>query len=206
MTRPGELWKRSAAEANGPDYASRYAAHFDRLTEEGQDVHGEVAFLSELIAPGARVLDAGCGTGRIATRLADLGFHAEGVDVDEAMIEEARIRRPDLSWHHGDLEHMDFGTFDAIVSAGNVIPFIDPATYPLVAANLRRHLTEHGIVVTGFGLAEEHLPPGALLVDFAAYQRAFEEAGFVLSERFGGWGREGPNGEYAVAVFRRATD
>jgi hypothetical protein len=82
-----------------------------------------------------------------------------------------------------------------------VFPFIEPATYGPVAANLRRHLSEHGLVVTGFGLTREHLPPGALLVDFETYRHAFEEAGFVLSRRFGGWGREEPSDEYAVSVF-----
>jgi SAM-dependent methyltransferase len=203
MNRPGELWKRSALEHRGPGYAAGYAAHFDRLIDEGSDVHGEVDLITDLVAPGARILDAGCGTGRIAARLTDLGFHAEGVDVDEAMIEVARDRRPDIPWHHSDLEHMDLGVFDAVVSAGNVVPFIDPVTYPDIAANLRRHLTSGGIVVTGFGLAEGHLPPGALLVDFGAYQQAFEDAGFVLSDRFGGWSREAASSDYAVAVFRR---
>ena len=61
---------RKWAETAGADRGSRYAARFERLAAQGHDVHGEADFCAALITPGARVLDAGCGTGRVAIRLA----------------------------------------------------------------------------------------------------------------------------------------
>ena len=42
------------------------------------------------LAPGARLLDAGCGDGRIAVRLASLGYRVVAVDADAAQLDRAR--------------------------------------------------------------------------------------------------------------------
>ena len=63
------------------------AERFRHLAESGADVHGEASFVSALVPPPARVLDAGCGTGRVAVRLAELGYEVVGCDVDAAMVE-----------------------------------------------------------------------------------------------------------------------
>ena len=49
------------------------------------------------------VLDAGCGTGRVAIELARHGVDVVGVDVDASMIGEARRRAPELEWVEADL-------------------------------------------------------------------------------------------------------
>ncbi len=51
----------------------------------------EVEFLQEVlaIAPGAEVLDIGCGTGRHAVQLARRGFRVTGVDLSPGMLAEA---------------------------------------------------------------------------------------------------------------------
>ena len=72
-----------------------YQAHFDALAAQGHDVHGEAAFVLRL-APRS-VLDAGCGTGRVAIELSRRGVEVVGVDVDAAMLATARSRAPDLA-------------------------------------------------------------------------------------------------------------
>ena len=59
-------------------------------------LHGEADFVAAL-AP-VSVLDAGCGTGRIAAELARRGIDVVGVDADPDMLERAPRRRPDLTW------------------------------------------------------------------------------------------------------------
>jgi predicted TPR repeat methyltransferase len=187
----------------GDDYAHTYAARFDQIAAEGGNIHGEVDFLLPKIAAGARVLDAGCGTGRIAARLTDLGFEAVGVDVDEAMIEVARERRPDITWVVSDLVGLRNDTgFDAIIAAGNVIPFVDEL--PEAMVSLAEGLTSGGLLVTGFGLDRDHLPVGAPEVALASYDAAAAAGGFELTERFGGWSQETVNDGYVVSVHRRA--
>src|SRR6478752_1519362 len=119
-------WSRSPGAARG----SSYAARFDQLAASGHDVHGEATFCAGLIPPGSRVLDAGCGTGRVAMRLAELGYDCTGVDLDEHMLQVAKERGPQLPWVAADLASPDLPTllgnasFDLVVAAGNVFPFL----------------------------------------------------------------------------------
>jgi ubiquinone/menaquinone biosynthesis C-methylase UbiE len=52
--------------SGGPGAATAYQRRFDDLAAKGMDIHGEAAFVSSLVPPPVRVLDAGCGTGRAA--------------------------------------------------------------------------------------------------------------------------------------------
>ena len=61
-----------------------YDERFERLASSGVDVHGEAA-LVDSYGPGA-VLDAGCGTGRVAIELARRGHRVVGIDADPDML------------------------------------------------------------------------------------------------------------------------
>src|SRR5690349_20870280 len=131
-------WAESARAMGGDDYAHGFAEHFDSLERQGKDVHGEAAFAASLVPPGATVLDAGCGTGRVASRLAALGYDVAGADIDAEMIAVARERSPELEWYVAGLAEMSLGrTFDLVVMAGNVIPFVD--SLPDALRNVAAH-------------------------------------------------------------------
>lgn len=200
----GTLWQRSATGSHGPGYAAAYAARFDELAASGTDVHGEVTFLRPLLADGARVLDAGCGTGRVAQRLAEEGYAVTGVDADPAMVEVAREREPGITWAVSDLAELDLGvTFDLVVMAGNVVPFVE-ADLGAVCARLAAHLEPRGLLVCGYGLDAEHLPDGALEVPFATYDAACEAAGLHLVGHHAGWEGQGyDGGGYSLSVHVR---
>ena len=68
------------------------------------------------VAPGARVLDAGCGSGRMAVPLARAGFRATGLDLVRAALLETR-GRADVEVVEGDVLRLPFmdGSFDAVV-------------------------------------------------------------------------------------------
>jgi SAM-dependent methyltransferase len=71
------------------------------------------------LAPGARILDAGCGFGRTVGVLRELGFDAVGVDISPAVIEEARKRNPGPAYLVHDLTQPlppAVERFDAIVN------------------------------------------------------------------------------------------
>jgi len=55
------------------------------------------------LAPGARILDAGCGFGRTVAVFAELGFDAVGVDISPAVIAEAEQRNPGPAYLVHDL-------------------------------------------------------------------------------------------------------
>src|SRR3954467_1923876 len=98
MNRSQEI----ARDTGGAHYARRYAERFRAMAARGDDVHGEATFVTGLAEPPARVLDAGCGTGRVAIRLAGLGYAVVGVDLDASMLREARAEAPVLDWRVGD--------------------------------------------------------------------------------------------------------
>ncbi|MGS2641372.1 class I SAM-dependent methyltransferase [Streptosporangium sp. LJ11] len=113
MKEPRSRWTDIA----GGDAGERYAERFARLAESGADMHGEARLCAELLPPGARVLDAGCGTGRVAIRLAELGYDCVGVDLDASMLDVARRTAPWLPWILADLS--DLGDLDALGALGD---------------------------------------------------------------------------------------
>lgn len=193
---------RPAPHAVGDDYEAR----FERLAAAGHDVHGEASFVM-----GYRprsVIDAGCGTGRVATELARRGVQVVGIDIDDAMLAVARRKAPDLLWITGDLERLSLRTSDgerlradAVVAAGNVMIFLRPGTLRTVVQRCAAHLNPGGLVIAGFQLL-----PGGLNID--EYDAACDAAGLSLFERWSSWTRDPWNrrGGYVVAVHRSAAD
>lgn len=185
----------------GADYDRRWAD----LAAGGRNVHGEADLVESLLAgpPGPRsVLDAGCGTGRVAVELAARGLEVVGVDLDPSMLRAARDKRPDLRWVAADLADpvgmaLD-RTFDVAVMAGNVMIFVTPGTEGRVLANVAALLRPGGLLVAGFSLR-----PGGL--DLATYDRLAGDAGLEPVDRWATWDREPfvPGSDYAVSVHRR---
>ncbi len=189
-----DRWQQSDVP-RGADYDRR----FERLAEVGVDVHGEAA-LVDSYEPGA-VLDAGCGTGRLAIELARRGRQVVGVDVDPAMLVAARRKAPALNWVQGDLgdPSLEFGrTFDVVVMAGNVLIFVAPGTEGDVIANAVRWLAPGGRLVAGYSIHHGGFGP-------AEHDRLAAEAGLTLEDRWSTWDRRpfGRHDDYAVSVHRR---
>ncbi|MYR44670.1 class I SAM-dependent methyltransferase [Streptomyces sp. SID5910] len=196
-------------QLTGGGSGERYAARFAELADQGEDVHGEARFCAALVPPGSRVLDAGCGTGRVLSRLARLGYDGVGVDQDASMLAVARRGAPELTWLEADLSAFDPAAagvtagFDLVVAAGNVFPLLTPGTEAAVAATLARALRPGGLLVAGFGLDRAHLPvpPALTLADYDAHCTA---AGLTLTDRFATWDADPyDDGGYAVSVHRR---
>lgn len=207
---PRTRWAQLTGGASG----SEYAARFEALAATGQDVHGEASFCAALEPAPARVLDAGCGTGRVAIRLHDLGYDCVGVDVDESMLAvamAAEAPKPDLDWVLADLSTLDLeqhgipGGFDVCVAAGNVLPLLAEGTLERTVAALTTTLRPDGLLVTGFGLDSAHLPGDCPVTTLAAYDSACEVAGLELLARHGTWQATAfvPEDGYAVSVHRR---
>jgi SAM-dependent methyltransferase len=183
-----------------PEYPTgdAYQARFDELAAAGTDVHGEVDFVLGLDPAPSSVLDAGCGTGRVAIELHRRGVDVVGTDIDAGMLATARRLAPDLVWVEADLSSLDLDRqFDAVVLAGNVMIFVRPGTQAAVLRRCSAHLVPGGALVAGFSLR----PGGYDLAQLDSQARA---AGLTLSERWATWDRGpwGDGGDYAVSVFR----
>ncbi|MFF1542682.1 class I SAM-dependent methyltransferase [Streptomyces sp. NPDC058291] len=197
------------AELTGGEGGEEYARRFARLAESGHDVHGEAAFCDASVRPAARILDAGCGTGRVAIRLAELGHVCTGVDVDHSMLAVARREAPAQEWLHGDLAHLDdlglHPGFDLALAAGNVVPLLAPGTEPAVVRQLAAVLRPGGLLVTGMGLDAAHLPLPEPTVTLEDFDHWCAEAGLILRQRCAAWSGAPyrPGGGYAVSVHAR---
>ncbi|MFI5802008.1 class I SAM-dependent methyltransferase [Streptomyces sp. NPDC051561] len=206
MPEQQDRWAELTAGQAGEDYARRFA----RLAASGHDVHGEASFCTALLEPAARVLDAGCGTGRIAIRLAELGHRCTGVDVDSSMLAVARREAPAQEWLLGDLARLDtLGLdpgFDLALAAGNVIPLLAPGTEANVVRQLASALRPGGLLVTGMGLDAAHLPLPEPPVTLAEFDDWCTRAGLTLRQRYSTWSAD-PYEDgcgYAVSVHARS--
>ena len=105
------------------------AAHYDAWAasyEEDMDDHGgpqEAAeVLTRYVAPDARILDTGCGTGLVGQILAARGYHQlEGLDLSAGMLREAGHKGCYTALHQqtlGDALNFPTATFDAVLSVG----------------------------------------------------------------------------------------
>ncbi|HTT87036.1 MAG TPA: methyltransferase domain-containing protein [Acidimicrobiales bacterium] len=189
---PGNRWLETEVP-RGAAYDERFAA----LAAAGHDVHGEARFVADLGV--SSVLDAGCGTGRVAIELARRGHEVVGVDLDDEMLAVARARAPQLLWARADLADVDLGrTFDAVVLAGNVMIFLAPGTEGAVLDRMARHLRPGGLLVAGFSLGRRGLT-------LQTYDALAADNALELVERFATWDRAAfaPGGDYAVSVHRR---
>lgn len=179
--------------------------------ETSADPHGEAELVASLLPEGGRVLDAGCGTGRVALRLAELGHPVVGVDADLSLLRVAADRNPRIPFWLSDLAELDIpqgiigAGFDVIVLAGNAIPLLAPGTLDEVMGTLRGVLKPEGLVVAGFGLDAQHLPEGIPSVSLEDYDDACSGADLELVERYATWDQQPfDGGGYAVSVHRRA--
>lgn len=177
---------------------AQYQARFDKLAAAGNDVHGEADFVMR-IAPRT-VLDAGCGTGRVAIELARRGVEVVGVDVNPSMLAVARDLAPQIPWLESDLTVLDLGrTFDVVLMAGNVPLFTPEGTHAALVAACARHVGPGGVLIAGFQLGRGY--------DVADYDAHAEDAGLSLAARYATWDGDPFPGDhtYAVSVHRQQS-
>ncbi|MCK2239962.1 MULTISPECIES: class I SAM-dependent methyltransferase [unclassified Crossiella] len=177
---------------DGTDYQRR----FDHLAATGADVHGEADFV-RAYQPGS-VLDAGCGTGRVAIELARHDIDVVGVDLDPSMLAVARNRAPQVTWHQHDLSTLTLNRhFDIVLMAGNVPLFTPEGTQQALVSAVAGHLAPQGALIAGFSLNR-----GYTAEDYDAHCAA---AGLTLADRYATWDRKPfTGGDYAVSVHRVA--
>jgi SAM-dependent methyltransferase len=186
-------------EETGGDRGASYDQAFRDLAASGADVHGEADRVAALVPAGARVLDAGCGTGRVAVELARRGRVVTGVDSDPSMLAVAR-RHGSVQWHEADLAELDLTErYDLVVAAGNVVVFLAAGTEQRVLERLGAHLVPGGLLVSGWRTDR---------LSAQAYDALAEAAGLLPVERWSTWDAEPwrDDADWCVRVHRRPVD
>jgi SAM-dependent methyltransferase len=185
------------------NHSQWYIDRFRRMATEGADLVGEARMIDAMVARGSKILDAGCGTGRIAGYLFEQGHRVVGVDADPALVAAAEQDHPGPTWVVADLAELDLVAsgidepFDAAVCAGNVMAFLAPGTESQALAGVASHLVPDGFLVVGFGTDRGY--------ELSAFAADVTAAGFELEHRFAAWDlrpwRE--DSGFAVSVLRR---
>ncbi len=133
--------------------AQFYADTYDAATP---DWPAEIAFYQQLaveaLGAGGAILELGCGTGRVAIRLAQSGASVVGLDLSAQMIEAARRKSAGLDnirWLCGDMRRFRLGQQFALI---------------LIPGHSFQHLNSAGDQVACLRCIERHLLPGGRLV------------------------------------------
>ena len=195
MTDQENHWLRQIEQ--DPAHSAKYVERFRRMTREGADLAGEARLIDAMVPRGARLLDAGCGSGRVGGFLAAAGHHVVGVDLDPALIAAAVVDHPGPTWLVGDLAALDLpDRFDVVYSAGNVLTFVAPADRVTILGRLRAHLAPAGRVVIGFGAGRGY--------DFDEFLADAATAGLTPDLLLATWDLRpfAPGSEFLVAVLR----
>lgn len=186
-----------------PNHSTWYIERFRSKAAAGEDLAGEARLINAMVGRGARILDAGCGPGRVGAFLADFGHEVVGVDVDPALIAAAEEDHPGPIWLVGDLSDLDLPSrgitegFDAIVAAGNVLPFVAADRRREALTRLARHLRPDGRLVVGFGNGRGY--------GFDQFFDDAEQAGLVSELKLATWDLRPLTADsgFVVAVFGR---
>jgi SAM-dependent methyltransferase len=201
VTEPS-MWTRMTTE--NPQHSAAYIQRFRDLAAAGQDLVGEARLVDAMLPRGARILDAGSGTGRIGGHLAAAGHTVVGVDGDPVLVEEARREQPAAAWLVGDLAELDLPAagiaepFDVVLCAGNVMTFLAESTRGEVLRRFRAHVADGGRAAIGFGAGR-----GYAFEDFLADAAA---AGWTPDLLLSTWDLRPftPDAEFLVAILRPA--
>ena len=180
------LWRRAAGRAHLPPYSLRQFVGGARDFEAAGAWFVDELFRLELLTPGVRILDLGCGCGRIALALARderarrLGLRYAGLDIDARAIGWCRrhLERayPGFRFTHADVRNDSYNPSGAAAAAEYRLPYDDDAFDLALATSLFTHLRAAELTRYHAELARTLAPGGALFASYFFWERGAEPA------------------------------
>ncbi|CAN5866701.1 magnesium protoporphyrin IX methyltransferase [soil metagenome] len=158
-----QAWARLTSDAPVGRIRASVRAGRDRMRET------LLSWLPEDLA-GARVLDAGCGTGALAVEAARRGANVLAIDLSQTLVDLARERQPQglsIEFRAGDMLDPALGRFDFIVGMDSLIHYRTDDAVRVLAGLAQR--TERSLLFT-------YAPSNPALIAFRAVGRMFPSA------------------------------
>jgi SAM-dependent methyltransferase len=152
---------------------SKTAQFYDRLyahkdyAAESEQLRGLIR--ERISKQSVTLLDVACGTGMHIEHFKQL-FQVQGLDICEALVEIARRRNPEVSFHIADMTDFDLGTrFDVITCLFSSIGYVKTLEgLRLAIGNMLRHLEAGGLLIIEPWFSPEDWHPNtvhALFID-----------------------------------------
>jgi len=150
------------------DSADRFASAVGTTVSPDFEAPVDVAILATFVELAREssgvVVDAGCGTGRVARYLTDAGLDVLGIDVAPGMIHEARRAHPDIAFDIAELTSLPCEPASvAAIACWYSIITTPPGALDAVWSELDRVLAPGGVVLVAFqcGAGEQIHRPNA---------------------------------------------
>ncbi|MAH15157.1 MAG: SAM-dependent methyltransferase [Sphingomonadaceae bacterium] len=195
-----------SADAATIAYYQANAPHYTLSFGQAPSHHLD-AFLDRL-APGASVLELGCGAGRDSARIAERGFTLDATDGTPAMVRKANerfgIAARVMRFDELDAEE----TYDAVWAHACLL-HVARADLPGVLASVHAALRANGLHFANYklGSAEGRDPLGRLtnLPDEEWLEETYRAAGFAIlaTQRYRGKGADGVQRDWYALTLRK---
>lgn len=129
--------------------------------DEAAAVHARIQ--AHLRSDGSALLDVGCGTGNHVAHLRG-HYTVDGLDLEDGLLQIARDRYPDATFHQGDMADFGLGRrFDAVTCLFSAIGYVRTEDgLRRTIANFARHLRPGGVAVVEPWLSPDNFRPGGL--------------------------------------------
>lgn len=141
-SKPRQFWNDYASRFKNPSLAENYK-YRPPYSNETYDI-----ILDLLDNRNKRILDIGCGTGKIARNIVEFVEKVDAVDFSEEMIREGKSLKngdhPNLQWILGEIENVKLFPPYKLVTAGASIHWMD---WDIVFTIFKEVLTSDGLLV-----------------------------------------------------------
>jgi SAM-dependent methyltransferase len=148
------------------DFFTELPNEFWRRVVPPEATAAEVDFIEERLglAPGSRIVDVPCGSGRHSLALGRRGHTVTGLDISAEAIEHARRAAAaadvDVAFSRADMRDVPPDGFDAAVCMGNSFGYLDPGGTRAFVAALAAAVRPGGGLVVDYNAAAETILPG----------------------------------------------
>lgn len=168
--------------------ADAYADHITGTAGEESLELAAITYFAQLLPEPRRVLDAGCGAGRMLPYLADLGCEPQGVDLSPEMLRRARQDFPGYTLVEGALTNLEYAdaTFDGVFSWYSTVHSPD-ADVAVMLGEMRRVVRPGGYVLVAFqsGTDKRRVGEGfrklGLEVEMYRYHRTLDDVAQLMT-------------------------